>query len=296
MPFAFRSQQVSRRKLNPRREQQGYILLTLMLAVALVTIAIAAALPEISQRRRDREEELRHRGTEYMRAIQHYYHQFGRYPTSLEELENTNNIRFLRRRYKDPVSLDPRTGHQADFKIVYLQDVLINNPPVPGQAENQGGSATQTGVAAIGKPDDSSSLGTSGVQGNSDSQASTSSNLGTSTTGSTSSPAGSGLNGQVPGRGPIAGVVSTSKGKTIREFNRKNHYNDWYFVYDPAALAQRLLVGPWHPAAIVMGGAPVMAPGQGISSPPARQSQAETGIVPQGSPTQQTPNENPSNN
>ena len=47
-----------------------------------------AVLPEIGQQiKRDREEELCHRGTAYMRAIQHFYKKFGRYPTRMEELE-----------------------------------------------------------------------------------------------------------------------------------------------------------------------------------------------------------------
>ena len=83
-------------------------MITLMLALALITIALLAVLPDIHQQiQRDREEEMRHRGTAYMRAIQHFYKKFGRYPTRIEELENTNNLRFLRKRYKDPLNVDP---------------------------------------------------------------------------------------------------------------------------------------------------------------------------------------------
>ncbi len=63
---------------NPQR---GYMLITLMLALALMTIAMLAVLPDIGQQvQRDREEEMVHRGTAYMRAIQHFYKKFGRYP------------------------------------------------------------------------------------------------------------------------------------------------------------------------------------------------------------------------
>ena len=44
--------------------------------------------------KRDREEEMIHRGTEYARAVKKYYKKFGRYPANLEQLENTNQIRF----------------------------------------------------------------------------------------------------------------------------------------------------------------------------------------------------------
>src|SRR5205814_3194729 len=33
--------------------------------------------------------------------------------------------------------------------------------------------------------------------------------------------------------GPIVGVISTSKEKSIRSFGGKDHYNQWQFIYDP---------------------------------------------------------------
>ena len=59
-----------------------------------------------------------HRGTQYSRAIRHFVKKTGRYPTRLEELENTNNIRFLRKRYKDPI-----TG--KDFKLLHVGEVQL---------------------------------------------------------------------------------------------------------------------------------------------------------------------------
>jgi hypothetical protein len=35
------------------------------------------------------------------------------------------------------------------------------------------------------------------------------------------------------GGGPIVGVASTSKKQSIKVLNKKDHYNDWEFVYDP---------------------------------------------------------------
>jgi type II secretory pathway pseudopilin PulG len=75
------------------------MLITLTLVLALMAIALLAAVPNIRQQiLRDREDEMRHRGTAYMRAIQHYYKKFGKYPNKVEDLENTNNQRFLRKR------------------------------------------------------------------------------------------------------------------------------------------------------------------------------------------------------
>lgn len=120
--------------------QRGYMMITLMLLLALMTIALLAAVPNIKQQiMRDREEEMRHRGTAYMRAIQHYYKKFNAYPNNVEALENTNNMRFLRKRYTDPMNRDPVTGKEKDFKFLHQQDIMLNNGPVlPGQAPGQG--------------------------------------------------------------------------------------------------------------------------------------------------------------
>jgi hypothetical protein len=56
------------------------------------------------------------------------------------------------------------------------------------------------------------------------------------------------LSTQVFGGGPIIGVVSTSKAESIREFNNKNHYNQWQFIYDPGTDRGGLLNTPAQPA------------------------------------------------
>ena len=66
------------------------------------------------------------------------------------------------------------------------------------------------------------------------------------------SPAGgigsSQLSSTVFGGGPIVGVASTSKATTIREFNHKNHYNQWQFIYDPTMDRGGLITTPAQPA------------------------------------------------
>src|SRR5256885_12089983 len=110
--------QFSRR--SPPPSQGGYMLLMLMLVVTLLAIAAAAIAPTMAfQIRRDREEELIHRGVQYSRAIRRYVKKFGRYPTRLEELEDTNHLRFLRRQYKDPIS-------GKNFKLLHLGEVQVN--------------------------------------------------------------------------------------------------------------------------------------------------------------------------
>jgi len=109
----------SRRKVS-RSGEQGYILLTLLLIIALGIIFAAAIVPSLTFNiKRDREEEMIHRGVQYSRAIRAYYKKFGRYPTKLEDLESTNNLRFLRKRYKDPI-----TGQ--DFKLLHFGEVQLS--------------------------------------------------------------------------------------------------------------------------------------------------------------------------
>src|SRR5947209_17508001 len=101
--------------MHRRNKESGYALLIILIMVTLLSIALAAAVPAIkTQIRREQEIELEHRGNEYVKAIQKYYHKFGRYPANIEQLENTNNLRFLRKRYKDPL-----TG-KDDWRIIHL--------------------------------------------------------------------------------------------------------------------------------------------------------------------------------
>lgn len=237
--------------------QRGYIMITLMLALALITIGLLAVLPEIAQQiKRDREEEMRHRGTAYMRAIQHFYKKFGRYPSRVEDLENTNNLRFLRKRYTDPLSVDRATGKEKDFKLLYQQDITLNQGPLLGPTGGpQGGAPGVTlpvgGPSAPGGPGiQPGGLQPDGPSGtpapasgdsNNSSDAEENSN---STGSSSSSSSGSGFNGPTFGGGPILGVVSTSKAKSIRVFFGKDHYKDWLFIYVPQFDRGGLLTGP----------------------------------------------------
>jgi type II secretory pathway pseudopilin PulG len=137
-------------RMNPRsggraignQRQQGYILLTLMLVVALMVITMAAVLPSITtQIRRDREQELIHRGAQYARAIKRYYKKFGNYPVTLDRLNSTNNIRFLRKRYKDPI-----TGQ--DFRLLRYGDVQLSLGQGGFQANVVGGAQAGSGLNA----------------------------------------------------------------------------------------------------------------------------------------------------
>ncbi len=263
---------------SANKQQRGYVLLVLMLMISLLAIAALVALPPMKFRiERDREEELIHRGVQYSRAIKKYFKKYGRYPTKLEDLDSSNNTRFLRKHYKDPV-----TG--KEFKLLHYGDPglqMAGAGLLGGQAggvPNLNNAASPTGSpqpavfgsggTGFGALPTVSPLGNSPVSGNSpggqtpssgstdNPTAGTPAGPGTDTGGAyapngggdaqTAGP-GSSPGGPTFGGGPIVGVVSASKKDTIREFNHKKRYNEWQFLYDPASDRGGLLTTPSQP-------------------------------------------------
>ncbi|HTV81792.1 MAG TPA: hypothetical protein VME18_04005 [Acidobacteriaceae bacterium] len=100
---------------HPRHDgESGFVLLAAIVLVVLLLISLAIAAPKVAQSiQRDKELEAIHRGDQYRLAIKLYYQKFGAFPTSVDQLLNTNNMRFLRQRYTDPL-----TG-KDDWKPIY---------------------------------------------------------------------------------------------------------------------------------------------------------------------------------
>src|SRR5262249_56287582 len=94
-------------------------------------------LPRVAfESQREKEQLLIDRGEQYKRAIQMYFVAFKKYPSKIEDLENTNNKRFLRRRY-----IDPMTG-KDECRLVHvnapgqLTDSQVQKPPSPDDKNN----------------------------------------------------------------------------------------------------------------------------------------------------------------
>ncbi len=130
----------ARERLSTARRNQresGFLLLAVLLMMALMIIAASIEIPQmVQQMKRDREEEMIHRGTEYARAVKKYYKKFGRYPANLEQLDNTNQIRFLRKRYKDPLT----KGRQ-------VEGAHLRRHSDPAQSQRSGNSGGRSGSA-----------------------------------------------------------------------------------------------------------------------------------------------------
>jgi hypothetical protein len=120
----------------PHRCDSGFALLFVFLLAAAIAISLYMEMPRmVFESQRELEATLIDRGEQYRRAIQLYYRKTGTYPPSLDALENTNGMRFLRRRYPDPM-----TG-KDDWRLVHigpggvLTDSLVTKPP--GQQKSE---------------------------------------------------------------------------------------------------------------------------------------------------------------
>jgi type II secretory pathway pseudopilin PulG len=97
-----------------RQSESGFALLMLMVAAAVIAVMLYREMPRVVfEGQRQKEELLIARGEQYYRAIQLFSRKMGAYPPTIEALENTNNTRFLRRRYKDPM-----TG-KDDWRLIH---------------------------------------------------------------------------------------------------------------------------------------------------------------------------------
>jgi len=347
-------QQTSLRSIKNRRSRRdsGAMLLAVLFMMAMMVITALAIAPAfVMQVKRDREEEMIHRGTEYERAVRRFYRKFGRYPANIEQLENTNQLRFLRKRYSDPLTKDGQWKllHYGDVQALLgaagfgiprltqgaqagVQGANPLNPQAGGAGTggvgDQGAntaaasaqlSAQQTGTGSGTLPQgfpqstgdaSQSTVGGSGVTAapsgsgsgpaggyyGSQSATGTAGQTGqTDQTGSNNSIFGNtGVGGQTFGGGAIVGVASRSKETTIRVFNKKKTYDEWFFVYAPVMdRTNSLLRGPFSVPTFtpVQVGTPAGQLNQGAAGTPGIQEQGAPGVqLPQ---QNQQPNQQP---
>jgi type II secretory pathway pseudopilin PulG len=255
-----------RRRVKPSEE--GYVMLIAIFLMALVVISLAIAAPQVAKSiQRDRDLETYHRGMQYRRAVQLYYRTFHAYPPNADALVKTNNIRFLRKKYVDPIT------NKVDWKPILFGQ---NKAPVAMGYFGQPLAGGATSIAGIG-PSGGNGLGGSGggpilpggissmfggsptgstpspgstgsptdtSGGNPTSTSSTSTTpSGTAPSGGTGSSTSSDQSGQTFGGGGIIGFSPASPRKSILIYKKKQHYNEWEFTYDPISDAQTISGG-----------------------------------------------------
>jgi hypothetical protein len=150
--------------------------------------------------KREKEEELIWRGQQYARAVGLFQRKYANaFPPTLDVLVEQ---RFLRKKYKDPITND-------DFQLIPAS----GGAPTPGMIVGPGGAPQASNQPSI-----------FGGRGGS---------APTSVTTQTSGPTGL-APGIATAGGPnlgISGVVSKSKDASMKIYNGRQKYNEWAFVY-----------------------------------------------------------------
>ncbi|MGH9435157.1 MAG: pilus assembly FimT family protein [Terriglobia bacterium] len=214
----------------------GYALIVLMIAVTVLLISLTAALPNIYQEsQRQREEETIFRANQYARAIYLFHRKMGRFPVSVKDLLNTDNTRFLRQAYRDPLSptgrwrfihaeaggilIDswnqtaPAAGasphaSRLDYAPGQAAPQALNPTSIAGSAEAENGEPSEAGSAGKGKtkhPPSSCDAPQDEAQ-------------------DAFQPAGTLLGAF------IVGVAPCNDGQSIRVLDHKDHYDHWEFL------------------------------------------------------------------
>jgi hypothetical protein len=146
-----------------RREERGFALLVIFLIAAAVAFTMYQEMPRVAfESVRNKEQILMDRGNQYKRAIQVFYAVNKRYPQEIKDLENTNEKRFLRRRY-----IDPMTG-KDEWRLVhtngsFLTDSLVTKPPAQNANNGLPGAGQTPGGGPLGTNNMNSAPGTTGT-------------------------------------------------------------------------------------------------------------------------------------
>jgi type II secretory pathway pseudopilin PulG len=213
-----------------RKNVGGYAMAALLVAIGVMAVMLTVAMPAWRQLvQREKEEELIFRGQQYVRAIGLFQRNFGvTYPPNIDVLVEK---RFLRRKYKDPMTED------GEFQLLYQGRLAATQRA--GQGPQAGPLASRGQGPGTGSP-----LGGSLPGSGSTPFAQQTGRGGMGTGPGTGSGAGQGIRagGPLGAGGGIIGVASKSTAKSIRLYNGRNYYNEWEFIW--LAASARPGVGP----------------------------------------------------
>jgi type II secretory pathway pseudopilin PulG len=240
------------------------MLIAAIVMIFMVLLVLSVAAPRVAKEiQRDREQESARRAQQYVRAVRIFYLKFKRYPTSIEQLEKTNNQRFLRQRYVDPLTGkdDWRLIHVGENQTTvkgFFGDDLPGLPTglgaAAGMASPAGASSSAStstsafgnstpGAGGAGTPgiggSATSSFGGSGTFGQSGTQSGGQGATGSGSTANSALGSAAGMASQggtdplTGGGGPIIGIGSARSGEAMLVVNEQTSYETWEFLYDP---------------------------------------------------------------
>ena len=234
------------------RQDAGFSLAALIFFAAAASIVAAAAVPAYQmQAKREREKELMFRGQEYARAIQKYQKKFGVYPSSVDQLVQTNGLRFVRKAYKDPITgkdfrlirLNP-DGSLAGSKL-FVQNAnnrpLFGNTQTFGQPPQQGGIQQQGGLQQGGlqqgtQPTQTPQVGQQQPASGASAQSQQSPSQSSGQNPIQPAPLSGGFSaignaGTTPiSAGGVVGVASDSDEASVMVYNQRKKYSEWEFI------------------------------------------------------------------
>lgn len=231
-------------------------MVALLILMAVMAVAMTVALPAWSTlARREREAELVFRGEQYARAIVLFQRKYGgTYPPNVDVLVTE---RFLRKKYKDPITND-------DFQTIAVGQAVAGpqtaNPLDPTGRGGRAGTVTQPpGTAGPGGAAPAGARGGFTISGG----GTTISAPGGATIGGRAGQSTFTLQGGrgAPGVGAVGasagimGVTSKSTDPSLRLYKGADHYNQWLFI-GTLATAQAGGRGAQTPGQGVRGGTP----------------------------------------
>jgi type II secretory pathway pseudopilin PulG len=188
----------------PRRGSAtaGYAMAALLVGLSVMAILLSVAMPTWSHMiRREKEEELVFRGTQYARAINQYQRKFANAsPASLDVLIEQ---RMLRKKFRDPLA----PGKDGEFQMLYLGSGSRGMGAGPSAGPGAGPGAGR-GAGSLGR----------------------SSQAGIGTQSGTGTQTQAGPTYSTTPSGGIVGVTSKNTGTSIRIYKGKTKYNEWQFL------------------------------------------------------------------
>jgi len=263
--------------IRGRAHERGYALLMVTLLAAFLAISLYLELPVAAfESKRIKEQLLMDRGHEYVQAIRLYYRRFHTFPASMEQLEDTNNMRFLRRRYKDPMTGDSEwrilhvgpAGQLSDSKLDRTTSIIDSTGQIASTASDPNSPDASAQEIPKSSPDSPGGVPRRppAMPANPDNAATPADAAANAsvvpTAHSDSSDPASGDSGQNDITvGAFAGVASRAHGETIKLVENQNDYSLWEFYYDPRKDPFAMMYRP-IPIQTPMNGAP------GFNSPP----------------------------